>query len=114
MSNMAIQERAPRSVQSILIFVFLLLFVGLTLWLFGQRRWWIPPVASAHGVAIDNVFAIILTIAGVLFVMLQLTVAVCVLCFGSHRNSTSRYRINRKLEYRFALIAGIIIFCIDV
>src|SRR5215468_11001252 len=72
------QHRPSRSGHSLLgpmFAVFLVLLVLMSSWLFIQRRWWLPELASVHGVDIDRVFTVTLIITGILFVVLQLVLA---------------------------------------
>ena len=107
-------DRASHSVQGTMLAVFLVLIVLASAWLFTQRRWWLPDLASAHGIDIDRVFLVTLVISGVLFVLLQGVLAYLAFRYGERRNERARYWIRPKLEKRFALIAGIIIFGVDV
>ena len=94
--------------------VFLVFLVLASSWLFMQRRWWLPELASIHGVDIDRVFLVTLIITGVLFVLLQGILAYFAFRYGAQRTGRARYWIRPALEKRFALIAGIIIFGVDV
>jgi cytochrome c oxidase subunit 2 len=94
--------------------VFLVILILGSSWLFTQRRWWMPQLASLHGAEIDRVFMVTLAISGVLFVLLQGVLAYLSFRFGSRQGERARYWIRPRLEKRFALIAGIIIFSVDV
>jgi cytochrome c oxidase subunit II len=94
--------------------VFLVLVILASSWLFMQRRWWTPRLASVHGADIDRVFLVTLVISGVLFVLLQGILAYFAFRYGDNRGDHARYWIRPSLEKRFALIAGIIIFGVDV
>jgi cytochrome c oxidase subunit II len=93
---------------------FLLFLVLASSWLFIQRQWWMPQVASLHGLDIDRVFLITLAISGVLFILLQGALAYLAYRYGKKREDRARYWVRPKLEKRFALIAGLIIFGVDV
>ena len=94
--------------------VFLVFLIVSSSWLFTQRRWWMPELASLHGADIDRVFLITLGISGALFIILQGILAYFAFRYGAHRSERARYWIRPRLEKRFALIAGIIIFGVDV
>jgi cytochrome c oxidase subunit 2 len=104
---------APSAIGPILA-VFLCVVVVASLWLFTQRRWWAPELASVHGVDIDRVFLVTLAITGVLFVLLQGVLAYFAFRYSDRRAGQARYWIRPRLEKRFAVIAGIIIFGVDV
>lgn len=94
--------------------VFLVLLVLISSWLFLQRRWWLPELASVHGVDIDRVFIVTLIITGVLFILLQLMLAYFSFRYREQRGKRARYWIQPRLEKRFALVAGLIIFGVDI
>jgi len=70
---------------------FLVVLVVLSFWLFTQRHWWMPEVASVHGPAVDRVFSIVLAITGVMFVVIQLALAVLVFKFGRRRGGQAQH-----------------------
>jgi cytochrome c oxidase subunit 2 len=94
--------------------VFLVFLVAASSWLFIQRRWWLPEQASIHGADIDRVFLVTLVITGVLFILLQGILAYFAFRYSEQRSERARYWIRPGLEKRFALVAGIIIFGVDV
>ncbi len=73
-----------------------------------------PEVASVHGPAIDRVFSIVLVITGIMFVVLQLTLAVLVFKFGRNRDVQRRLWSRPRAEKWFAIVAGSVIFMVDV
>lgn len=93
---------------------FLVVLVILSYWLFTQRYWWMPEVASVHGPAVDRVFSIVLVITGIMFVVLQLALAALVFRFGSRRDVKARHWNRPRLEKGFAITAGVIIFLVDM
>jgi cytochrome c oxidase subunit 2 len=105
---------AVHSVFGPMFAVFLVLLVLLSSWLFMQRRWWMPPVASVHGIDIDRVFLVTLAISGALFILLQGILAYLAFRYGKTRGERPKYWVRPKLEKRFALVAAIIIFGVDV
>src|SRR5438045_3835626 len=94
--------------------IFLVFLMIGSSWLFIQRRWWLPELASLHGADIDRVFLITLIISGVLFILLQGILAYLTFRYGAKRTDKTRHWIAPTLEKRFALIAGIIIFGVDI
>jgi cytochrome c oxidase subunit II len=107
-------SRAADSIQGPMLAVFLVFLILASSWLFTQRRWWMPDLASIHGADIDRVFGVTLAISGVLFIILQGTLGYLAFRYGDKRADRARYWIRPRLEKRFALIAGIIIFGVDV
>ena len=110
--------------------LFLVLLVVFSSWLFLQRQWWLPSLASVHGVDIDRVFLVTLVITGVLFIGLQLLLAYfCVRYREQSRAAASasptgsshqeggrpaQCWVRPRLEKRFAVIAAVIIFGVDI
>jgi cytochrome c oxidase subunit 2 len=106
--------RSPRAKDGIALAVFLVLLTIVSVWFFMQRYWWLTPLASAHGGTIDRMFYITLVISGALFVLLQMFLALVVMRFRNRGADTARTAIRRRIENRFALVAGILIFGVDV
>ena len=94
--------------------LFLLGLIAASIWLFTQRYWWMTPLSSEHGSGIDQMFQLTLLITGVLFVLLQFALAVLITRFRNRGADTSARPVRHRVEYRFALIAGIVIFGVDV
>jgi len=110
-TTMAVPSRAG---QGILLAVFLLILTVASIWLFSQRTWWTVPLASRHGADIDRVFNVTLAITGVLFVLLQLGLAGLVFRFRNRGTDTPDKPPRSRVEYRFALVAGLLIFGVDI
>ena len=55
--------------------VFLLVFTGITVYLFIAKPWWFPPAITDVGKLIDSQFHRTLIITGVVFVLAQLGLA---------------------------------------
>lgn len=100
--------------QGILLTLFLIGLSAASIWLFTQRYWWMTPLASEHGSGIDGMFQLTLLITGVLFVLLQLFLAVLVVRYRNRGADTSARPVRAHVQHRFALVAGIVIFGVDV
>lgn len=107
-------SRAVHSIQGTMLAVFVVLLILASSWLFTQRRWWMPELASLHGADIDRLFGVTLAISGVLFIILQGVLGYLAFRYGEKRAGRARYWIRPRLEKRFAIVAGIIIFGVDV
>ncbi len=78
--------------------------------LLATGRWWLPPVASAHGAEIDRLFYTILVIIGTVFLLVQLTLAYFVLRFGSRPGTRAlHWHDNRRLELLWTIIPAVIL-----
>ena len=91
-------SRPVHSIQGPMLAVFLVFVVLASSWLFMQRRWWMPQLASIHGAAIDRVFLVTLTISGVLFILLQGILAYFTFRYGDKQGDRARYWIRPRLE----------------
>src|SRR5437773_2297968 len=103
-------KRPPRGIQGLVLAIFLVLLTIASILLFTQRYWWMTPLASEHGGTIDRMFYITLAISGVLFILLQLFLALVVARFRNRGGDTARTAIRPRIENRFALAAGMLIF----
>ncbi len=93
---------------------FLVLLVVFSAGLFLQRQWWLPSLASVHGVDIDRVFLATLVITGVLFIGLQLLLAYFSVRYREQQGRPAQCWVRPGLEKRFAVIAAVIIFGVDI
>jgi cytochrome c oxidase subunit 2 len=105
---------SPRAGQGVLLAVFLFALTAASIWLFAQRTWWFVPSASRHGAEIDRVFNVTLGITGLLFALLQAGLGWLVLRFRHRGADTSGKPVRRRLENRFAVVAGVLIFGVDI
>ena len=83
--------RVAHSIQGPIFAVFLTLLVLASSWLFMQRRWWLPELASVHGADVDRVFLITLVISGVLFILLQGILAYLTFRYGAKRSERAKF-----------------------
>jgi cytochrome c oxidase subunit 2 len=107
-------SKPAHSIQGPLLALFFLLLVVISSGLFLQRRWWLPELASVHGVDVDRVFLVTLVITGILFIGLQLLLGWFSLRYSDGHGRVTRHWIGPKLEKRFAWTAGVIIFGVDI
>lgn len=107
-------NKQSHSVQGPIFAVFLVLLVVFSAALFLQRQWWLPAVASVHGVDIDRVFMVTLAISGVLFIALQLLLAYFSVRYREKQDRPAQCWVRPRLEKRFALTAAVIIFGVDI
>jgi cytochrome c oxidase subunit 2 len=80
--------------------------VGATL--YAARRWWLPPLASAHGAAIDSLFYSTLIITGIVFIGVHALLAFVVWRFAAHGDGRAVHvHDNRRLELTYTIIPAI-------
>jgi cytochrome c oxidase subunit 2 len=101
-------------VQPALLVVFVVALSAFSLWLFLQRNWWLPELASVHGADFDTEFAMTLAITGFMFVAVQLALGYLAFRFSANRGE-ARYRVpSRRFEMRFAVLVAVIVFIVDI
>lgn len=82
--------------------------VGLTL--YARGRWWLPPLASAHGADVDRLFYSTLTITGLVFVLVHVMLALLVwryAAFGDRR--AAHWHEHRALELTYTIIPAAVL-----
>lgn len=90
------------------IVIFLLTAAGVGMALAARSRWWLPPVASVHGVEVDRLFYSTLVITGAVFVLVHVIMAVFVWRFGAHGEGRALYwPDHRPLELTYTIIPAI-------
>lgn len=103
-----------RSNEGIVLAILLVGVVVLGLWTFLQRDHWFPPLASQHGADLDRLFMITLSITGSTFIILLLILGYILVRFRERGGGRAETRVNRAFELRFALVAGVFVFLVDV
>ncbi len=107
-------RKAHGPIEGFMLAAFLVLLAIGASWLFLQRRWWFPVLSSEHGSDLDRLFMVTLVVTGVLFLLLQLILAFCSLRYGERQGERARAGVNRSFEKRFAWVAALIVFGVDV
>lgn len=100
--------------QAALVAVFVAAVSAFSLWLFLQRRWWLPELASVHGGDFDSEFDLTLAITGFMFVAIHLALAYLAIRFRAGRSDTKHALPGRRFELRFAIVASTIVFLVDI
>jgi cytochrome c oxidase subunit 2 len=73
-------------------------------------RWWLPPVASAHGASIDSLFNITLVITGLVFVGVHVFLAWLVWRFAARGTERAAYwHEHRALELTYTIIPAVVL-----
>jgi cytochrome c oxidase subunit 2 len=89
--------------------VFLLVFTGITVYLFIAKPWWFPPAITDVGKLIDSQFHRTLIITGVVFVLAQLGLAWAVFRFRDRGQPATYFEGNNAFEVGWTL-ATIVLF----
>jgi cytochrome c oxidase subunit 2 len=69
----------------------ILVLIISSLWLFIAKPYWFPPLASLHGADIDNLFAAVLLVSGIAFVLVQGALGFFVARYGQQGNERASY-----------------------
>lgn len=81
----------------------------------GGRFWWLPPLASEHGKAIDTLFIVTLAITGAVFVLVQLLLAFLVFRYaGSEKRRAIHFTDNKTLEVVWTVVPAVILTALIV
>lgn len=89
--------------------VFLLVFTGITVYLFIAKPWWFPPAITDVGKLIDSQFDRTLIITGVVFVLAQLGLAWAVFRYRDRGQPAVHFEGNNAFEVGWTL-ATIVLF----
>lgn len=97
-------------VEGLLLSLLLIALVVIALVTFGGRFWWLPPLASQHGKAIDTLFTVTLVITGIVFVLVQSLLAFLVFRFaGSEERRAVHFTENKTLELVWTIVPAVIL-----
>ncbi len=81
----------------------------------GGKFWWLPPLASEHGKAIDTLFIVTLAITGLVFVLVQLFLAFVIFKFaGSEKRRAAHFTDNKALELIWTIVPAVILTALIV
>ncbi|HMD32851.1 MAG TPA: cytochrome c oxidase subunit II [Candidatus Acidoferrales bacterium] len=89
--------------------IFLILFVGITLYYFFAKKWWYPPAINDFGREIDAQFARTFIITGIVFVASQLGLAWVVWRYRSNGGRAQHFEGNNTFEGLWT-VATIVLF----
>lgn len=96
-------------IDSILFALVLLAIIIAAVVTVAGRFWWLPPLASEHGAFTDRLFVITLVITGIVFILVQLTLAWLVFRYrGEEGRPALFYPENRKLELAWTIVPAVI------
>ena len=83
---------------------------GIVVTLVARNLWWLPPVASVHGVEIDRLFYTTLVVTGIVFVGVHVLLAAFVWRYGARGGERASYwHEDRTLELTYTLIPAVIL-----
>lgn len=103
-------RRLTGRIEGLLLCLMLVALVVIAVVTVGGRFWWLPPLASQHGKAIDTLFTVTLVVTGVVFILVQSLLAFLVIRFaGSERRRAIHFTENRRLELIWTIVPAVIL-----
>jgi cytochrome c oxidase subunit 2 len=106
-SQLRVDHRTTGLALGLMIIAFVVIG-GLWLGLYARGRWWLPPVASAHGPEIDRLFYNTLFITTIVFVGVHLLLGYFVWRYAAHGDRKALYwHENSRLELSYTIIPAI-------
>ncbi len=91
-----------------LVIVVLVVLGGGGLTVYSMGRWWLPPVASAHGAAVDGLFNITLAVTGVVFVGVHVLLAWLLWRYPARGTERAdHWHENRALELTYTIVPAV-------
>lgn len=76
----------------------------------AMRRWWLPPVASEHGAAVDRLFTLSWWIIAAVFLIVHGTLIAFIYRFGARAAEPAlHWHEDRRLELAWTLIPALVI-----
>lgn len=108
-------RRKSGRIDGILLALLLVALVIAAVVTVGGRFWWLPPLASEHGKAIDTLFIVTLAITGAVFVLVQLLLAFLVFRYaGSEKRRAIHFTDNKTLEVVWTVVPAVILTALIV
>ncbi|GBC98268.1 Alternative cytochrome c oxidase subunit 2 [bacterium HR17] len=96
----------------VLALLLVLLVLAAAITVAGSKKfgWWLRPLASEHGAAIDRLFVTTLVITGVVFILVQLLLAFLVFRYrGEAGRRAVFYPDNPRLELAWTIVPAVIL-----
>lgn len=91
-----------------LVILVMIIIGGVGATLYARHHWWLPPLASAHGVEIDRLFYLTLIITGAVFVGVHALLALFIWRFAAHGTRRAlHWADNRRLELTYTVIPAV-------
>lgn len=81
----------------------------------AMQRWWLPPVASVEGEAVDESLHLLLAITGAVFVLVQLLLVIFALRFSDRGEGRALYwHDNPRLEAGWTAVTALILTSLTI
>ncbi len=102
------------TLSGVLFALLMLVLIVVSLYYFIARPYWFPPVASIHGVQIDQVFSWVLLVCGIAFVVVQAMLGYFVARYGGQGNERAAYWHDHPSAEAYLLIGTAVILTVLV
>jgi len=113
MSQRLDERRTGRWYALMIIVVVIIGGGGLTL--YSRGRWWLPPVASVQGLAVDRLFNITLVVTGIVFVGVHALLAWLLWRYAAHGadvvevERAAHFREHYVLELTYTIVPAVVL-----
>lgn len=111
MAEVPEQHDAPRTGRRLgALILFMVVLGGVAMTVAARSRWWMLPVASAHGVEVDRLIYTTLAVTGIVFVLVHLVLALFVWLYADRGPGRAQYWYDdRTLELTYTLIPAAVL-----
>ena len=91
-----------------LLLLFFWALAGVTVGIFLDKVWWMPPLVSVHGQTIDDQLVVTLIAAGVVFFLAQVGLGFFIWKFRGRGQKASYWHENSKLEATWTIATAVL------
>lgn len=111
MAEVPEQHDAPRTGRRLgALILFMVVIGGVAMTLAARSRWWLPPVASAHGIEVDRLIYTTLIVTGIVFVLVHVVLAAFVWLYADRGQGRAHYwHDDRTLELTYTLVPAAVL-----
>ncbi|MBI1748768.1 MAG: cytochrome c oxidase subunit II [Acidobacteria bacterium] len=103
-------NRAAGFIEAGFLALLLVILIAAALWLFFQRVWWFPELASARSLAVDRLFELTLLITGIAFVMVHGALAFFIVRFRDRGTGRALFwHDSHALEISWSVVTLVIL-----
>ncbi len=97
-----------RTAAKVAALIFATMAAGVAFTLYARGRWWLPPVASAHGALVDRLFYSTLWITGAIFVLVHAFLGYLVWRHGARGDArAAHWHEHPRLELTYTLVPAV-------
>lgn len=91
-----------------LLILVMVVIGGVAMTLMARSRWWLPPVATVHGLAVDRLFTITLLLTGVVFVAVHVVLALFIWRYAAGGDRPAlHWHQHHRLELAWTVVPAV-------